>query len=246
MTMVEVPADVKVVDTPDALAEAAGALFAGVAAESIAERGRFVVALAGGATPKGLYARLATPPLRERVDWALTWAFFGDERCVPPTHTDSNYLGAYRTMLATVPIPTGQIFRMPGEAPDPAAAAADYEGRLRATFAPEPVRFDLILLGMGVDGHTASLFPGLPAVDERDRLVVAVDARAAAVRRRMTLTLPALNAARRVVFLVAGTEKARPVADALRNTASRLPAARVRPSAGGLTWLLDQAAAAKL
>ncbi len=243
---VDVRASTRIVADLDALAAEAIGVVADAAADAIRERGRFVVALAGGTTPKGLYARLAAPPVRQRLDWSRTWIFFGDERCVPPTDKDSNYLMAYEAMLGAVPIPPDQIFRIPGEAPDPTAAAAEYERRLRATFEPAPVRFDLILLGMGVDGHTASLFPGSPALDERVRLVVALDARAAAVRARITLTLPVLNAARHVLLLVSGAEKARPVADALRNAASTLPVARVRPTGGLLTWLLDRAAAANL
>jgi 6-phosphogluconolactonase len=239
-------ASTRIVADPGALAAEAAAIVAGIAAESVRERGRFVVALAGGTTPKGLYARLAAAPFQLRIDWSRTWVFFGDERCVPPADRDSNYRMAQESMLGAVPVPAAQIFRIPGEVPDPAAAAAEYERRLRATFDPEPVRFDLVLLGMGVDGHTASLFPGSPALDERDRLVVAVDARAAAVRARITLTLPVFNAARHVLMLVSGAEKARAVADALRNATSSLPVARVRPAPGTLTWLLDQAAASKL
>lgn len=230
----------------DALAAEAATIVADIAAEAIRERGRFVLSLAGGTTPRGLYGRLAAAPYREQLPWARTWVFFGDERCVPPTDKDSNYLMAYETLLRAVPIPGSQIFRIPGEAPDPLAAAAEYERRLRAAFAPGPVRLDLVLLGMGVDGHTASLFPGSPALDERERLVVAVDARAAAVRSRITLTPPVLAAARHVLVLVSGKEKARAVADALQNATSTLPAARVHPTEGTLTWLLDRAAAANL
>jgi 6-phosphogluconolactonase len=239
-------ADVVIVETPATLAEEGAELVARAAVESIAARGRFAVALAGGATPRGLYARLAAEPLRSRVDWSRSWIFFGDERCVPPTDPESNYLMAHTTLLGRVAVPPGQIFRMPGEATDPDGAACDYEQALRAVFAPDPVRLDLVLLGLGVDGHVASLFPGSPALEETERLVVAVDVRAAVVSRRITLTLPAVNAARRVLFLVAGGEKARSVAGALRNPTSPLPAARVRPDDGALTWLLDRSAAANL
>ncbi len=238
--------DITIVETPDALADLAARLFVQAAAESIAEHGRFMVALAGGSTPRGLHARLAADPLRARVAWRETWVFFGDERCVPPTDRDSNYLMANETLLAHVPVPPGQVFRIRGEAPDAALAAAEYEGRLCAAFERAPVCFDLILLGMGLDGHVASLFPGSPALDEKDRLAIAVDVRAAVVPRRITLTLPVLNAARRVLFLVAGAEKTRSTADALGNPASALPAARVRPPEGAVTWLLDRAAAANL
>ena len=241
--MAKTLAGATVVDTPAALAEDAADLFVRIAADAITERGRFMVALAGGATPRGLYARLAAEPFRARMDWHRTWVFFGDERCVPPTDAESNYRMARETLLAHVPVPPGQIFRIDGEAADAARAAEEYERRLRAAFEPGLVRFDLILLGMGLDGHVASLFPGSPALDEKDRLVIAVETRAAVVAKRITLTPPVLNAARRVLFLIAGAEKARSVADVLRNPASSLPGARVRPTEGVVTWLLDRAAA---
>jgi 6-phosphogluconolactonase len=242
----EAVADVVVVSTAADLAEEAAQRFVAIAAEAIATRGRFVVALAGGSTPRGLYARLAAEPFRSRVNWLKSWIFLGDERCVPATDRESNYLMAYETLLAHVPVPSGQIFRIRGEDPDAALAAAEYEGKLRLVFEPAPVRFDLILLGMGVDGHTASLFPGSPVLDENEKLAAAVDVRAAAVPRRITLTLPVLNAARHVLFLVAGSEKARGVAAAVRNPAPAVPAGRVRPAEGTLTWLVDRAAAAQL
>jgi 6-phosphogluconolactonase len=180
------------------------------------------------------------------VDWSRTWAFLGDERCVPPTDRESNYRMAHDTLLANVPVPPVQVFRIRGEDPDPTVAAADYERALRRVFDPEPVRMDLILLGMGLDGHTASLFPGSPVLEERERLVAAVDVRAAAVSRRITLTPAVLNSARHILFLVSGAEKARPLADVLKNPASSLPAARIRPKDGSLTWLVDRAAASRI
>lgn len=245
--MAKALADVTVVDTPAALAGEAAELFVRVAAGAVADRGRFMVALAGGSTPRGLYTRLAGEPFRSRVSWPHAWVFFGDERCVPPTDPESNFLMAHETLLARVPVPSGQIFRIRGEEPDTALAAAEYEGRLRTAFEPGPACFDLILLGMGLDGHVASLFPGAPVLEEKERLVAALETRAAVVPRRITLTLPVVNAARRVLFMIAGAEKARSVADALRNPASALPAARVRPAARGVvTWLLDREAASGL
>ncbi len=244
--MAKTLADVVVVESPAALAGEAAELFSRAAAEAVAARGRFTVALAGGATPRGLYTQLGVEPLRSRVDWASTWIFFGDERCVPPTDADSNYRMARETLLDRVPVPADRIFRMPGETTDPARAAMEYDVRIRAAFEPGPVRFDLILLGMGLDGHIASLFPGSPALEEKERLVAAVETRAAVVPSRITLTLPVLNVARRILFLIAGAEKARAVAEALRNPASSLPAARVRPIEGGVIWLVDRAAAANL
>jgi 6-phosphogluconolactonase len=239
-------ADVTVVSTAAALAEEAAQRVLSIAAEAIGSRGRFTMALAGGTTPRGLYLRLAAEPFRARVDWARTWIFQGDERCVPPSDPESNYLMAYESLLSRVPVPPGQLFRIHGEEKDSALAAAQYESELRTTFAPAPVRFDLILLGMGVDGHVASLFPGSPALGENDRLVTAVEVRAATVALRITMTLAVLNAARHVLFLVAGPEKVRSLTDALRNPASTLPAARVRPTDGTLHWLVDRAAATSL
>jgi len=235
--------DVAIVDTPAVLAEEAAALFVRSAADAISDRGRFVVALAGGATPRGLYTTLAAEPARARVDWRRTWVFFGDERCVPPTDPESNYLMASQTLLGHVPVTSEQIFRIRGEATDTALAAAEYETTIRRVFESGPARCDLILLGMGLDGHVASLFPGSPVLEEKDRLVAAVETRAAVVSRRITLTLPAINAARRVLFLIAGAEKARAVTDVFRNPASALPGARVRPREGLVTWLIDRAAA---
>jgi len=239
-------ADVVVTEGAGALAEEAAERLVRIAGEATAARGRFTVALAGSATPRGLYSRLAAEPRRSEVDWGRTWVFLGDERCVPPTDRESNYRMAHDTLLAHVPIPPGQVFRIRGEDGDAARSAADYETQLRALFDPELVRLDLVLLGMGLDGHTASLFPGSAALEERQRLAVAVDVRAAAVSSRITLTPVVLNAARHVLFLVAGAEKARPLADVLKNPASSLPAARIRPKDGSLTWIIDRAAAGRL
>jgi len=204
--------------------------------------------LAGGGTPRDTYARLAAPPFSERMPWDRTSVFFGDERCVPADHPESNYRMANETLLSKVPIPPDQIFRMRGEAENPEDAAADYARRLTTVFATPRgglPRFDLVLLGMGLDGHTASLFPGSPAVKEIFRTVVAVHAAAASIPQRLTLTLRPINAAARVMFLVAGAEKAKVVKAILRDGAM-LPAGLVRPTDGALTWLVDRAAAALL
>lgn len=239
---------VRVLDDSEALAEAAARLVADAAAAAVAARGRFTLALAGGETPRATYARLATPPVSERVDWRRTWVFFGDERGVPPEHPDSNYGMARATLLAQVPVPPSQVHRLRGETEDPEAAAAEYAKTLAATFGTrrgEVPRFDLVLLGLGVDGHTASLFPGSPVLKEIFRTVVAVHAAAAAVPQRLTLTLPVFNAAARVIFLVAGAEKAKVVKAVLADRVL-LPAAMIRPDSGELVWLLDRAAAALL
>ena len=239
---------VKILPDADTLADAAARLTADVAAAAIDARGRFMWALAGGETPRATYARLALPPFRERVDWRRTWVFFGDERAVPPDHAGSNYRMAHETLLSRVPIPAAQVLRIRGEAEDPEVAAVEYARALGEAFGTrrgELPRFDLVLLGLGVDGHTASLFPDSPVVREVFRAVAAVHVSAASIPQRLTLTLPVFNAAARVVFLVAGAEKAKAVKAVLGERAT-LPAAMVRPDAGELVWLLDRAAAAQL
>jgi 6-phosphogluconolactonase len=239
---------ITVAESASALAEAAAGMIAEVAREAIAARGRFLVALAGGATPRETYARLAAPPLRESMPWDRTWVFFGDERAVPADHRESNYRMAHEALLSAVPLPRDQVFRMRADAEDPEAAAANYAAamlRVFRTAVGELPRFDLVLLGLGVDGHTASLFPNSPALREPTRWVVSVHATAAAIPRRLTLTLPVLNAARHVAFLSAGGEKAKVVRATLQNGAG-LPAAMVQPRHGSVEWLLDRAAAALL
>ena len=239
---------VTIVPDPDALAATAARLIADTAADAIDARGRFMWALAGGETPRSTYAKLALPPFRERVDWHRTWVFFGDERAVPPDHPDSNYRMAHETLLGKVPIPAAQVLRIHGEAPDSEVAAAEYARVLNEAFGTrrgELPRFDLVLLGLGVDGHTASLFPGSPVLREIFRAVAAVHVAAASIPQRLTLTLPVLNAAARVVFLVAGPEKTK-VVKAVPGERAILPAAMVRPDPGELVWLLDRAAAAQL
>jgi 6-phosphogluconolactonase len=239
-----------VVDGPDALADSAAHAIVDTALQAVKARDRFMIALAGGGTPRTTYQRLAQPPLRERMPWARTWVFFGDERGVPPTHSDSNYRMASEAMLSRVPLPAPHVVRIRGEASDDSdAAAAEYGRRLIEVFGSkrgELPRFDLILLGMGVDGHTASLFPGSPVLKEVFRPVAAVHAGAASIPQRFTFTLPLINAAACVMFLVAGSEKAKVVKAALTEPGSGLPASLVRPTNGRLVWLLDRAAAALL
>src|SRR5256885_2167785 len=236
---------VTVVPDPDALADAAARLIAEAAADAIEARGRFMWALAGGETPRATYARPALPPFPEPADWRRVWVFFGDERAVPPDHPDSNYRMAHETLLGKVPIPAAQVLRIRGEAEDLEVAAAEYAGALGTAFGTrrgELPRFDLVLLGMGVDGHTASLFPGSPVVREVFRAVAAVHVGAASIPQRLTLTLPVLNAAARVAFLVAGAEKAK-VLKTLLVERALLPAALVSPEHGQLVWLVGPAPA---
>jgi 6-phosphogluconolactonase len=241
--------EITIVDDATALADAAARTIVEIAQAAVTARRRFTVALAGGNTPRTTYERLAAPPLRELMPWDRTWIFFGDERAVPPDHPDSNYRMANAALLSKVPIPAAQVARIRGEAEDADAAAAEYGRVMTEVFGSrrgERPSFDLILLGMGIDGHTASLFPGSPVLKEVFRPVAAVHAAAASIPQRLTFSLPLINAAARVMFLVAGSEKAKVVKAVLTETGSGLPASMVRPTNGRLTWLLDRPAAALL
>ncbi|HEX9007363.1 MAG TPA: 6-phosphogluconolactonase [Bacteroidota bacterium] len=208
--------------------------------------------LSGGSTPRAVYQLLATDEFRSRVEWLHLHLFWGDERCVPPTSPESNYRMVRETLLESVPVPAGHIHRIHGELP-PAQAAIAYEDELRAVFGTERgalPRPDLVLLGLGEDGHTASLFPGTAVLQEERRLVadVYVDRLNAS---RVTLTFPVLNNARAVLFLVSGPSKAAALAAVLRNPASGspasgLPASRLLPRDGDLFWYVDHDAAAQL
>ncbi len=243
--------EVVVVADAAALAEEAARGFVAAAGKAVAAQGRFSVTLAGGSTPANLYCRLAQPPYRDQVDWGRTWVYFGDERCVPPDHPHSNYRMAREALLDHVPLPPTQIERIRGEWPAHLAAQG-YQIALRASFhlaGPALPRFDLILLGVGADGHTASLFPGQAALASHS-LVAATDAPfyADPPVARITLTLRAINAAATVLFLASGGSKAGAVWAALAGPepADPLPARLVQPRTGRLVWLLDQAAAARL
>ena len=234
---------VNVYDSPEELAQAAAREFAARAAESIGERGRFAVVLAGGSTPRATYEILARD-YTDTIDWKDVHVFFGDERSVPPDHTDSNYRMARGSLLDHVPI--GSVHRMQGELP-PDEAAEAYERELRDFFGPDVIpRFDLILLGTGPDGHTASLFPATSALEIHDRLVVANPVLKLETTR-ITLTVPVINAARAVYFLVAGEGKAGPVAEILEGDPDprEYPASLIQPE-NGPTWMLDRAAASAL
>ncbi len=235
---------------PARLAEAAAELFTNVGREAVSQRGRFTIALAGGNTPRRAYEALAREPWRSEVDWSRTYLFWGDERCVPPDHPDSNYRMVAEALLSRVPIPEGHVFRIPAELPDPAQAAQRYEETLRSFFGVspnQPPRFDLVLLGLGEDGHTASLFPGTTAILEKERMVVAVWV-AKLHTHRITLTLPVLNAARTVAFLVSGASKAEILRKVLSvaPAAGELPARLIQPRDGTLFWLVDEEAASRL
>src|SRR5579864_6180469 len=233
---------------PDAatVADAAARQVVEFARAAIDQRGLFSIALSGGSTPRELHLRLSTPPLRDKVDWPHVHVFFGDERCVPPTDAQSNYRMADETLLSRVPIPAAQVHRMRGEL-DAMQAAEDYEAELKQFFGNEPPRLDVILLGMGDNGHTASLFPGLSAVREQQRWVMAEYVGEVSMWR-ITLTPAVLNLGREVIFLVAGSAKADMLQQVLEGpyAPDQRPAQIVRPSPGEVNWLVDQAAAMKL
>lgn len=203
---------------------------------------RFTLALSGGSTPKHLYQRLAAADFAARLDWPRVHLFWGDERCVPPDDPASNYRLARETLLDHLSIPSVNIHRIPGEQ-EPAQAAARYDRRLRDFFGGLP-RFDLILLGLGDDGHIASLFPHTPALQERHRYAVHSTAPVPPIHR-VTLTLPVINAAARVLFLVSGAGKAAILRRVLEGeaTADDLPAQLIRPARGEVIWLVDESAA---
>lgn len=226
----------------DLLADAAADLFVEAAAESILARGIFRVALAGGTTPERMHRRLASEPRQSAVNWPRVDVYFGDERCVPAGAPGRNDAAARAALLDHVPIPSRSVHSIQAEASE---GAERYETLIRREFAPAPREvpcFDLIFLGLGPDGHTASLFPGHVALAETERLVVRISGAPKPPPERVTFTLPLLNAARRVVFLAAGADKRDACARARRGDPS-VPAGRVRPGEGRLLWLIDEAAA---
>jgi 6-phosphogluconolactonase len=238
---------IEIVATSVDLFHAAAEEFVLAARAAIGAQGRFTVALSGGSTPKALYSLLASN--YAGFAWNRVFIFFGDERHVAPTDPESNYRMANEALLTKIAIPPENVFRVPAENPDAAAAAIEYETQIRRFFALKPgefPRFDLILLGLGPDGHTASLFPDTAALDEHSRLVVA-NWVAKFKTHRITFTFPVLNRAAEVIFLASGAEKADMVRQVLQGkNSSQLPAQRVQPTDGKLLWLLDETAAAKL
>lgn len=242
-------AQIRTLTTPQELFAAAAELVVHTTNDAVAQRGRFTIALSGGSTPKSLFNLLATNA-KSTLPWDSMFFFWGDERHVLPTDPESNYRMANEAMLSKVPVPAGNVFRIPTENPNADAAAAAYEETLRKFFAVGPKgvpRFDLILLGLGPDGHTASLFPGTTALQEKTRLVLANWVEKLKTSR-ITLTLPVLNAARCVAFLVSGTDKAPALHEILEGTSpgELYPAKLVSPSDGKLFWLVDRAAASQL
>jgi len=234
---------ISVYPDPEALALAAAGLFAETAERVVAARGRCAILLAGGETPRRTYDLLAHEPLRKRVPWRQLHLFWGDERCVPSDDSRSNAGMACRTLLDRVAIPPGQIHPIDCDS-NHQQAADRYEVLLQRFFAGDPPRFDLVLLGLGVDGHTASLFPESPVLDERERWT-AVTRRPGEEIERITLTLPIINQAELIVFLVEGAGKATILHEVLEGESDprQRPARMIRPGQGHLYWLVDRPAA---
>ncbi len=234
---------IRICDDAEALSQAAAELFAAEARRAVQERGRFAVALAGGDTPQRTYELLAREPYRDQVPWQNTHVFWGDERCVPADDPRSNAGMARRALLDHVPVPPEQVHPMRCDR-SPREAAVTYEALLRGFFTAGCPRFDLILLGLGENGHTASLFPGTSVLKEQQRWVAEVYLAEEGLHR-LTLTAPAINQAARVVFLVAGSSKAhilRTVVEGDRDSPG-IPARLINPLDGDLLWLADRAAA---
>src|SRR5262249_2539250 len=230
------------------LSRAAATEFVRQAQEAVQAKGAFTVALSGGSTPKNLYALLADDSaLRATIPWDKVHFFWGDERHVPPDHPDSNYRMAHEALLSKVPALPANVYRIKGEYPEASHAADEYDQTLRKFFglaAGRFPRFDLLLLGMGPDGHTASLFPGTAALHESARLVVAnwVEKFHS---HRITLTPPVLNNAASIIFLVSGEEKADPLRSVLQGEEQpeRFPSQSISPAQGTVLWLVDRPAA---
>lgn len=239
--------NLEIYDNPQELAWAAASQLASLAEQSIAERGLFTVALSGGSTPKAMFSVLSNKPFADALPWPAIKFFWGDERCVAPDHADSNFRMTTETLLNKVAVPQKNIFRIPAEDEDHHRAAENYSTILRQAFNAETPQFDLVFLGMGADGHTASLFPGTKALQVNDQIVVANF-----VEKlnswRITLTANTINNAHNVIFLVAGEDKASTLREVLEGEfqPETYPSQLIQPINGSLLWMLDEAAASLL
>jgi 6-phosphogluconolactonase len=241
--------EVRRLATPQQLFQAAAEEVIGAAKDAVARRGRFTIALSGGSTPKNLFTLIAANA-PANLPWDKVFFFWGDERHVAPDNPDSNYLMAKESLLSKLPIPAANIFRVPAEGQDAKAVAEAYEQTLKNFFAlkaEELPEFDLILLGMGPDGHMASLFPETAALQEKSRVVVANWVEKLKTSR-ITFTLPVLNAARAVMFLVSGADKAPVLREVLEGDGpgEKYPSKLVRPANGKLLWFVDRSASSQL
>ncbi len=241
MSMKENIQIIKVADAA-ALAQAAADYFENAAKKNIAEKGRFTVSLSGGSTPKAMFALLAAEPFVNRIDWSNIYFFWGDERCVPPDHPDSNFRMTSEALLSKVGVPAENVFRMHGEI-EPAKAAQQYSETLQEFFQGKPI-FDLVFLGMGADGHTASLFPGTSALQVGGDKIAVENYVEKLKATRLTLSPGTINAATEVVFLVAGADKASALRSVLNGDflPEIFPSQLIQPVSGNLTWIVDQAA----
>lgn len=242
-------AEIVKLDNAELVAEEAARRWLQSAQEAVSERGAFRIMLSGGNTPRLLYQLMAQDPWRDQIPWERTYVFWGGERRVPPNHPESDYRMARETLLDHVPIPDDHVFRLQGEGLE-SSVVRDYENKLRRHFQlkeREWPRFDLALLGLGADGHIASIFPGTRAVSDLSNTVLVYQVPKLGVER-VTVTLPVINHARHILFLVVGEEKASALAGALQgpNLPSTYPAQAVKPVDGTVTWLVDKAAASQL
>lgn len=227
------------------LSRRAAKIFQDCVQQTLQKQEKFSLCLSGGKTPQALYECLGQSPYQEQIPWGKIHVFWGDERGVPPNHPKSNYGMAYEALLSKINIPEAHIHRMKGEL-HPESAAQDYERDLRTFFGGLPT-FDFILLGLGADGHTASLFPHTPVLREQNRWVVGYYAESVKMNR-ITLTPPVLNQGKVIVFLVSGKEKVKVIAQILKEPGGpeKYPAQLIKPKNGKLFWLLDSPAASKL
>jgi 6-phosphogluconolactonase len=233
-------ARIEIFPDPESLSLRGADLFEEFAAATIAQKNRFTIGLSGGSTPKLLYSKL----VHRDLSWSQIHLFWGDERFVPRNSADSNYRMVKEALLDFISIPEQNIHLMPGELTDHDKAATQYETELQHFFGRSAVpRLDLLYLGLGEDGHTASLFPGSPALREQQRWVVTAEGAASPHVPRLTLTLPVLNAAAQICFLVAGAAKAAPFKRVFEEQDRSLPASLIQPQNGDLLFLVDRAAA---
>jgi 6-phosphogluconolactonase len=236
------PSNVQIFPNLQELSLAAAERFASLANQAIRNSGRFTVALSGGSTPKALHAVLSGVPFRDRIDWLRVYFFWGDERFVPLDHQDSNYRMAQETLLSKVPVPQKNIFPIVAETLSAREAAAEYESKLRNFFGDGTLPcFDLILLGMGEDGHTASLFPYTAALKESIRWVTENSVEKLNTDR-ITMTVSLINNAANILFLISGASKANALKAVLQGPydPDRLPAQLIRPHSGELLFLVDE------
>ena len=232
----------------DTLSQQAAQYVVRTASESIAARGRFTIALSGGTTPRKLYTLLGSEPYNSQIDWQQVHIFWGDERCVPPDNPDSNYYMAQEVLLSKISIPALQVHRMPADQPGRDATSQSYTAEMQSAFGTQGIPvFDLIQLGMGPEGHTASLFPHQASLHETQRLVMPVSV-PKPPPDRLTFTPPVLNAARNILFLVTGSDKAEALQAVLEGEyqPEEYPAQIVRPPDGEVVWMLDNAVSANL